>query len=115
MDTLLALLHEVADAIVLDLVLVVESKLFLYLNLHPQALAVEAVLIALPVASHRVEALPEILIGATPGMMDSHRIVGGDRTVDERPALGGGIVAVKVFMQDAALIPPVLHALFQQR
>src|SRR5262245_2479661 len=43
-DALLTLAHEVGNAILFDLALVLEAQLFLDLDLDPQALAVEALL-----------------------------------------------------------------------
>ena len=59
--------------------LVVKPELALDVDLDPQALAVEAVLVALVLAEHRVEALVEVLVGAAPGVVDAHRVVGRDR------------------------------------
>src|SRR3990172_6871220 len=66
------------------------------LHLHPQPLAVEAVLVALPVAEHGVVALEEVLVGAAPGMVHAHRVVGRDRPIEEGPAhrRGGGLGGV---------------------
>ena len=38
----------------------------------------------------RTEALEEILIGAAPGVMNTHRIVRGDWTIKEGPGLATG-------------------------
>ena len=56
-------------------------------DLDPQALAVEAVLVALVLAEHRVEALVQVLVRPTPRVVDAHRVVGGDGAVEERPGL----------------------------
>ncbi len=67
-----------------DLALIAKAQFFLDLDLDPQALAVEAVLVALPVALHGFEALIEIFIGAPPGVMNPHGIVRGNRTIEKR-------------------------------
>ena len=90
----LQLLDEAVDAIVFDLALVGEAELFLDLDLDPQSLAIEAVLVALAIAAHGVEALKEVFVGAAPGVVNAHRIVGGDRPVDERPAFLAVFVAL---------------------
>ncbi len=112
---LFALLNEGGDAHRFDVALAGEAELFLGLDLHPEALAVEAVLVALLVAAHGVEALPEIFVGAAPGVMDAHGVVGRHGAVHEGPAPVGVVVAVQVFLEDVALVPPALHALFEQR
>src|SRR5262249_9176456 len=63
---LLALLHEVGYAELLDVALGFEAQLLLRLDLDPQPLAIEAVLVALLESAHRIETLPEIFIGAAP-------------------------------------------------
>src|SRR6478609_7965633 len=39
-----------------------------------------------------VEPLVEVLVGAAPGVVDAHRVVGGDRTVEEAPAGPAGVL-----------------------
>src|SRR5262249_42362843 len=70
----------------LDVALALELQLLLDLDLDPQPLAVEAVLVALVLAEHGVEALEGVLVGAAPGVVDAHRVVGGDGAVEEGPA-----------------------------
>src|SRR5262249_17789910 len=86
----------------------------LYLDLDPQPLGVKPVLVALLVATHCVEALPEVFIGTAPGVVDAHWIVGGYWAVNEGPAFVGSVVAMQVLMQDAALVPPALHLLLEE-
>src|SRR4051794_20312112 len=50
-----------------------------------QGLWVEAVLVPLVLAAHRVEALVEVLVRASPRVVDAHRVVRGDRPVEEAP------------------------------
>ena len=82
-DALLAALHEPGDAIRLDVALVVKAQLLLDLDLDVQALAVEAVLVALLEALHRLEALEDVLIRAAPGMVHAHGVIGRDRPIQE--------------------------------
>jgi hypothetical protein len=112
---LFALLHKIADAVLFDLALVGKSELFLYLNLYPETLAIEAVLVALAISTHGVEALPEILVRPAPAVVDAHRVVGRDRSIDERPALLRIVIAAQVLIQDILLIPPALNLFFQKR
>ena len=85
-DALLAERHELGDPERLDVALGREPEVALDVDLDPQALAVEPVLVALVLAEHRVEALVEVLVGAAPGVVDAHRVVGRDRAVEEAPA-----------------------------
>ncbi|GBD17214.1 hypothetical protein HRbin26_02132 [bacterium HR26] len=103
---LLALLDEAVDAVSLDVLLRREAQLLLDLDLHPQPLAVEAVLVALAIAEHGVEALVEVFVGAAPGVVHAHRVVGRDRAVEERPALLALLVLLQVLLDDPGLVPP---------
>ena len=84
-DARFAHAHELLQAVVLDVFLGGEAHLLLDVDLHPQALAVEAVLVAQLLALHGAEALEQVFIGASPAVMDAHGVVGGDGTIDERP------------------------------
>jgi hypothetical protein len=46
---------------------------------------------ALILAEHRMEALVEVLVGTAPGVVDTHRVVGRDRTVEEAPLRATGV------------------------
>ena len=83
---LLAQADELGDPERLDVALRREAQVALDVDLDPQALAVEAVLEPLVLAQHRVEPLVQVLVGAAPGVVDAHRVVGGDRPVEEAPA-----------------------------
>ena len=83
---LLAQADELRDAVRLDVALRGEAEVALDVDLDPQALAVEAVLVALVLAQHRVEPLVQVLVGAAPRVVDAHRVVGGDRPVEEAPS-----------------------------
>ena len=80
-----ARVRELADPIRLDIALAVEIQLTLDLHLDPEALAIEAVLVTLIEAAHRLVALVDVLIGTGPGAVNAHSFhVRGDRTVEER-------------------------------
>src|SRR5438309_311653 len=84
---------EPRDAVRLDVALAVQVELALDLHLDPESLAVEPVLVALIEPAHRLVALVDVLIGAGPGVVNSHRLdVRGDRTVDEREAWPAGVL-----------------------
>ena len=92
---LLAEAHELRDAVLLDVALGGEAEVTLDVDLHPQALAVEAVLPALVLAAHGVESLEDVLVGAAPGVVDAHRVVGRDRPVEEAPARPTGVLGAQ--------------------
>ncbi len=106
-DAGLAPLDELGDPVPLDVALAPEPELLLDLDLHPQPLAVEAVLVALAVAQHRVVAAEEVLVRPPPGMVDAHRVVGGDGPVEERPAGRGAGVTGDVLLEDSLAAPPL--------
>ena len=83
---LLAQADELRDAERLDVALALEVEVALDVDLDPQPLAVEAVLEPLVLAEHRVVALEHVLVGAAPRVVHAHRVVGGDRPVEEAPA-----------------------------
>ncbi len=87
--TLLAQPDKRRDAVGFDVALALEVEIALDVHLDPQALAVEAVLPALILAQHGVIALVDVLVGAAPGVMHAHRVVGRDRAVEKRVALLG--------------------------
>ncbi len=89
---LLAQADELGDPVRLDVALRGEAEVALDVDLDPQALAVEAVLVPLVLAQHRVEPLVQVLVGAAPGVVDAHRVVGGDRPVEEAPAGSAGVL-----------------------
>ena len=91
-DALLAQRDELGDPVRLDVALGGEPEVALDVDLDPQALAVEPVLVALVLAEHRVEALVEVLVGAAPGVVDAHRVVGRDRAVEEAPLRAAGVL-----------------------
>ena len=94
-DALLAQADELGDPVGLDVALAREAEVALDVDLDPQALAVEPVLVALVVAEHRLEALVEVLVGPAPGVMDAHRVVGRDRAVEEAPALAARVLGTQ--------------------
>ena len=89
---LLAQAHEPVDPVGLDVALRGEPEVALDVDLDPQALAVEPVLVALVLAAHGVEALVEVLVRAPPGVVDAHRVVGRDRAVEEAPLGPAGVL-----------------------
>ena len=89
-------------------------EFLLDLDLDPQALAVEAVLVAQLVAGHGVVALKGVLVGAAPGVMDAHRVVGGDRAVEEGPARPA-LVLLAQLLEGVDLVPELQDRAFLGR
>src|SRR5205814_10144738 len=110
---LLALLDEAPDAVALDVLLGLEAELLLDLDLDPQPLAVEAVLVAQLAPEHGVVAQEQVRVGAAPGVMDAHRVVGRDRAVEERPALAA-LVAAHALLERALAGPQLEHAVLER-
>jgi hypothetical protein len=110
---LLALVDEVADAIGLDVLLGPEAQLFFHLHLHPQALAVEAVLVAGVIALHGLVAVIQILVGAAPGVVHPHGVVGGDRPVHETETLCAAFVAGRQLLKCFVVFPEFQYSFFQ--
>ncbi len=107
-DALLALLDEPGDSVLLDVALALEAQLLFHLDLDPEALAVEAVLIALLMAGHGVVAQVDVLVRAAPGVVHLHGVVGRDGAVQEGPA-GLALVLAPQLVEDAALVPEPQH------
>ena len=104
---LLARLHEPVDAVLLYVSLGAEAHLLLHLNLHPKALAVVAVLVTLAEALHGLVSLEQVLVRATPGVVNAHRVVGRDGPVDERPSPLRVSIALQVLPHHAGGVPPL--------
>ncbi len=88
-DDVAAAARELGEPVLLDLALRVQAQLTLDADLDPEALAVEAVLVALMVAAQRLVALEDVLQRAPPRRVDAGASVRRHRPVDEaerRPA-----------------------------
>src|SRR5687767_5593333 len=107
--------RELVDAVRFDVALAVQVELALHLHLDPQPLAVEPVLPALVESLHRLVALVEILVGASPGVMDAHRLdVRRDRAVDEGIPRPAGVLFPQRVEAPVAL-PQLEHAVLEFR
>src|SRR5262249_53966751 len=89
---------------VLDVALGGELELLLDLDLDPEALAVEAILVAEPLAEHGVIALVGVLVGTPPGMVNTHGVVGSDGAVEEGPARAI-LVLVEKQLEGSCFVP----------
>src|SRR5260370_40842191 len=87
-----------------DVALRLELQLLLVLDLDPEPLAIEAVLIAQLMSSHREVALVSILVGPAPCVMHAHRIIGGDRPIEKRP-LGLPLVLRAKLLKRLDIVP----------
>ena len=113
-DTFFTTLHKFGDTISFDIALILHAQLFLNLNLDPQALGVEAILIALLVALHGLKTLKQIFVRASPGMMNAHRVVRGDGAIQERELFVAALIAAQVHLQHTLLVPPLLDGMLQR-
>ena len=82
-DAGFAQLHKFGEAVLFDVALVGEAQLFFDVDFNPQPLTVEAVLPAQIFALHGVVSVVEVFVGAPPGVVNAHRVVGGDGAVKE--------------------------------
>ena len=105
---LLAGVDELVDAVRFDGRLGAHLQFALDFDFDPEPLAIEAVLIALVVAGHREVALEDVLVGASPGVVHAHRVVGGDRPVDEAPPRLAGVLGAQL-AEDRGLLPEAQH------
>ena len=94
---------ELGEAVLLDLALRVEAERLLDLDLDPQPLAVESVLIPLFEAAERLVALEDVLERPPPGVMDAHRVVRGDRPVDEAEARPTSVLRAELLERPLSL------------
>ncbi len=88
-DALAALARELGEAVLLDLALRPEAERLLDLDLDPEPLGVETVLVALVEPAERLVALEDVFQRPAVTVMDAGRVVGRDRPVHEgerRPA-----------------------------
>src|SRR5580765_5367616 len=81
---------------VFDVALRLKFQFLFDFDLDPQALAIETILIALIAAVHREITLVAVLISTAPGVMDAHRIIGGDWPVQKRPTRFAAILLAKL-------------------
>src|SRR5207253_3306640 len=113
-DAFLAALGEPCDAVFLDLALRIEPEGSLDFDLDPEALAVEAVLIALVETAESLVALEHVLQSATPAVMHSGGVVGGDGTVYEAPSRSAAVLLAQP-LEDLFLVPPIQHRMLNGR
>ena len=113
-DELPAAGRECVQPVLLDLPLGVEPEISLDLDLDPEPLAVEPVLIALVEPLQRLVALEHVLVGAAPEMVDAEpvRRVRGLRPVEEAPVRPAAISLAEP-VEDPRLLPPVENLLLE--
>jgi hypothetical protein len=105
--------REAVEPVGLDLVLRVEPERLLDLDLDPQSLAVEPVLVA-PVLTQRcVIALEEVLQRPPPGVVHAHGVVGRDGPVDERIGRAAGVLRAQLLERPGA-VPTVQHPMLER-
>ena len=97
---------ELGEPVFLDVALRVQAERLFDLDLHPQALAVEPVLVALLEAAEGLVALEDVLQRPAPRVVDAHRVVGCDRAVEEPEALTAAVLLAEL-VEDPLAIPPV--------
>jgi len=98
---------ECVHPVLLDLALRVQPEVALDLDLDPEALAVESVLVALVEPLERLVALEDVLVRAAPEVMDAEAVgrVRRLRAVEEAP-VGTAAIALPEPVEDPGLLPP---------
>ncbi len=106
-DEVTALACELGEAVLLDLVLRVQAEVALDLDLDPEPLTVEAVLVALVEPAQRFVALEDVLVGPAPQVMDAQAVDGVRRlrAVDEAEALPASVLLPQP-VEDPLRLPP---------
>ena len=100
--------REVRETERLDVGLAPEPERPLDLDLDPETLAVEAVLVAAALALHRVEADDGVFQRAAPRVVHAHRVVRRDRPVEE-PELGGAVPQLAEAREGGRVVPELQH------
>jgi len=68
-----------------DFLLRAIPQFFFHFDFNPESLAVKTVLKTKFMPSHGVITLVGVFVGSSPGVMNTHRIVGSHRTVNKAP------------------------------
>ena len=104
-DPLPAPRGELREPVLLDVALGVQAERLLDLDLDPEPLAVETVLVSLVEAAEGLVALEGVLQRSSPGVVDAHRVVRRDRAVEETEALAAAVLLTQL-VEDALTVPP---------
>ena len=83
LDSFNAFACEFVHTVILDIFFCFETELFLNLDLNPKSLRVKTVLTAAVIPLHTLVSDKNILKASAPGVVNTHRVVGGYRTVKE--------------------------------
>ena len=113
-DPLFAALGELGQPVRLNVSLRPEPQRLLDLDLDPESLRVKAVLVALVEAPEGLVALEDVLEGAAPGMVNSHRVVRRDGPVHEAELRAAAVPLAQLF-EDALPVPPGEDLLLEGR
>ena len=106
-----AFMDELVDPELFDFALGSQSQLLFDFHFNPQALAVESVLVAKIATVHCPVTLERVFVGASPCMMDPHRIVGRDWPIQETPGrLASNLIPQ--FPEDRAFAPELQDFVF---
>ena len=82
---LFAPVDKFGQTVVFDVFFRLKAQFFFYFYFHPQALTVEAVLVAQFSPAHCPVTVVEVFVGASPAVMHAHWVVGRDGAVHKRP------------------------------
>ena len=110
-DAFHTLFGEFVHAVVHDVGFDVKSEVLFGLDFYPQSLRIEAVLILAGLAEHGVIADIHILHRSAPGVVDTHRVIGGYRSVQKAEALAVFVLFDELF-EAGVLFPEPQHLFF---
>ncbi len=91
-----------------NILFTLEIHLLLDFHFHPESLAVEAILIAQIVPFHGMVSLEDVFVSAPPSMVNTHRIIGCNRTINEGPFLLA-VIRRYQFLEDIIFFPVIEH------
>ncbi len=104
---------KLVEPVLLDLLLRVEAERLLDLYLDPEPLAVESILVALFVSEHGAVPLHQIFQRATPCVMHTHWVIGGDWAINKRK-WGAARVLCTQSLKGGLLLPQREHAVLKR-
>ena len=82
----LAGIDEFIQSVGFDVFLGFETHITLDIDLNPESLAIKPILVSSLIALHGFESLEKIFVRPTPCVVNPHRVIGSDWTINETPA-----------------------------
>ena len=102
---------EFVDSVLYDVAFNLYAEILLGFHFHPQALRIEAVLILAGFAEHGVVTDIHILHSPAPGVVNTHGVIRGDRTVEETEAFAV-LILFDELVEATVVFPEFEHRFF---